>query len=438
MITKNLNKPLYELMRPKCLEEVIGQSEILGPRSLIGKSIKAGIIPSIIFWGPPGTGKTTIAKLLSNHLGSELITLSAVMSGMKEIREAISKACIFNKDKKKVIVFVDEVHRFNKSQQDAFLPHIESGLFVFFGATTENPSFEINSALQSRTQVLVLKHLTKNSLENLFYKALNFLDISSSSFSVKAKNTIIDCADGDARRLLCLIESSIRTLYKSDENVITDEMVAEILPFIYRMFDKYGNEFYDQISALHKSIRGSDPDAALYWLLRMLDGGVEPKYLARRLIRIASEDIGLADPRALRISLDAYETFERLGSPEGELALAEATIFLSVAAKSNSVYEAFKMTKKFVSENGSDPVPLHLRNAPTSLQKKLGHGKEYHYSHDSNDAFSSEQDYFPERIQSLSPVFYAPNDRGMESKIIEKLSLLRSKRFSTKNTTYKN
>jgi putative ATPase len=370
MINKNLNKPLYEIMRPKCLDDVIGQSEILGPRSLIGKSLNSGTVPSVIFWGPPGTGKTTIAKLLSESIDAEFITISAVMSGVKEIREAISKASLVKQDKRKVIVFVDEVHRFNKSQQDAFLPHIESGLFIFFGATTENPGFEINSALQSRTQILVLKRLTKNSLEELFRKALRFFCISDGVFSTMAKDTIIDYADGDARRLLSIIESSVITLYTSDNKKINEEMVRENLPFIHRIFDKHGNEFYDQISALHKSIRGSDPDASLYWLVRMLDGGIQPKYLARRLIRIASEDIGLADPRALRISLDAYDAYERLGSPEGEIVLAEATIYLSIAAKSNSVYKAFKMSKKFVSENGSDPVPLHLRNVPTYLKKK--------------------------------------------------------------------
>ncbi len=427
-----IGRPLSDFLRPRSLNDFVGQEHLLAKNSILDKSVVEENLPSLILWGPPGTGKTTLAKLLVTAIKAELINISAVLAGVKDIRLAIEKAELIKYKSGKSVVFVDEVHRFNKVQQDAFLPHIESGLFVFIGATTENPGFEINSALRSRTQTLILKPLSENALNILFERGLKALHISSETFALDAKDFLIANADGDGRRLLNILESICSNQAMSHETKITKEELKSILPKAYKLFDKKGDQFYDQISAFHKSVRGSDPDAALYWMSRMFDGGLDPRYLARRIIRIASEDIGLADPRALSICLDAAAAFDRLGSPEGELALAEATIFLSIAAKSNATYKAFNASKKFVERHRSDPVPTHLRNATTTFSKKLGYGTGYDYSHDNLDGISHNQSYFPDNVSSPSPVFYEPVSRGLEVKIADKLFNIRTKKVENK------
>lgn len=421
-------KPLPDFLRPTTLSQLVGQDHLLCENSILGKSVANKNLPSLILWGPPGSGKTTLARLLVSKINAELIQISAVLSGVKDIRIAIEQAQTMREKSEKVVVFVDEVHRFNKSQQDAFLPHIESGLFVFIGATTENPGFEINSALRSRTHILILKTLNNDALRILLKRGLKALNIADEIFTESAINFLINHADGDGRRLLNTLESICENKNIGKSARVTINELKDIFPQIQRSFDKKGDQFYDQISAFHKSIRGSDPDAALYWMSRMIDGGIDPRYLARRIIRIASEDIGLADPRALSICLDAANAYDRLGSPEGELALAEAIIFIAIAAKSNATYRAFNASKKFVEEHSSDPVPVHLRNASTSFEKKLEYGKEYNYSHDSLDGISKNQCYFPDNLSKLNHVFYKPVARGLELKISQKLSEIKSKR----------
>jgi putative ATPase len=399
----------------------------------------------MILWGPPGVGKTTLARLLAQAVNARMLSLSAVLSGVKEIREAVAQAELWQGQGEGVVVFVDEVHRFNKSQQDAFLPHVESGLFVFVGATTENPGFEVNSALLSRAQVFRLESLSANDLRQILLRGLEALEHAAPLLSEDAQALLIATADGDGRKLLNLLEMLAQVQAKQGEDEDHEgntaaaaastaeacqpeplgiEALQAMLPALQRQFDKGGDAFYDQISALHKSVRGSDPDASLYWLARMLDGGADPRYIARRLIRMASEDIGLADPRALTLCLEAAQAYERLGSPEGELALAQATVFLAVAAKSNAVYTAWKSAQRYVQEQGSMPVPNHLRNAPTRLAKSMGHGADYRYSHDEPDAFSAGQRYFPDAVFK-PPIFYSPVPRGLESKMAEKLAELR-------------
>ncbi|MEY3971547.1 MAG: hypothetical protein RLZZ80_1245, partial [Pseudomonadota bacterium] len=366
--------PLAELLRPQRLEQVLGQDHLLGPSGPLTKSVAGGRLPSMILWGPPGVGKTTIARLLVQAIGARMLMISAVLSGVKEIREAVAQAELYAAQGQTTVVFVDEVHRFNKSQQDAFLPHVEAGLFVFIGATTENPAFEVNRALLSRAQVFRLEALQADSLGRLMARALASETLAGLSFDQAAADRLLLAADGDGRRLLNLIEMAgfafaVRPL------VVDDEALSKAMPSLLRQFDKGGDSFYDQISALHKSVRGSDPDATLYWLARMLDGGADPHYVARRLIRMASEDVGLADPRALEMTLSAAQAYERLGSPEGELALAQAAVFLAMAAKSNAVYVGWKAARAVVEKTGSLPVPHHLRNAPTALAKSEGHGR---------------------------------------------------------------
>ncbi len=417
-----MSTPLAERLRPAVLDEVIGQEHLLAAGTPLRVAFESGQPHSMILWGPPGVGKTTLARLMAQGFNAEFIALSAVLSGVKDIREAVERAQVIQANSgRQTILFVDEVHRFNKSQQDAFLPHVESGLLTFIGATTENPSFEVNGALLSRAAVYVLKSLTTDDLLQLVERAIAI----DHEFSVdqEAKQVLAASADGDGRKLLNNIEIILRAARQKKVSVIDVALLKESLGDTLRRFDKGGDAFYDQISALHKSVRGSNPDAALYWLVRMLDGGADPRYLSRRLIRMASEDIGLADPRALRLTLDAAESYERLGSPEGELALAEAVVYLACAAKSNAVYNAYNKARSFIANDASRPVPEHLRNAPTKLMKELGYGKLYRYAHDEPDAYAAGETYLPEGIRE--PGWYQPSPRGLEGKIAEKLAYLR-------------
>jgi putative ATPase len=424
-----LSQPLAEILRPRTIDDVIGQDHLLGDDCPIRNAVTSNKLPSIILWGPPGVGKTSIAFAIANSVNYEFISLSAVLSGVKDIREAVDKAN-FNKDQnqKKTMLFIDEVHRFNKSQQDAFLPHVENGLFTFIGATTENPSFEVNSALLSRCQVYILNSLSNEALKKILNKALSIqenikLDESSTEF-------IIEYANGDGRRLLNLVE--VVYFYSKDKPIVVDiNLIKKIASSSYRRFDKGGEQFYDQISALHKSVRGSDPDASIYWLQRMLDGGADPLYLARRIIRIAIEDIGLADPRAQTIALEAYQIFERLGTPEGELALTNAVLYLAAAPKSNAAYQAHNLSKAYVSSHNNYDVPIHLRNAPTKLMQEIGYGKEYRYAHNEPHAYAAGEKYFPDELDPIQ--FYTPTNRGLEIKINEKLNFLNDLDKKNKN-----
>ena len=418
--------PLAEALRPKAIEEVIGQAHLLAPGKPLNLAFASGKPHSMILWGPPGVGKTTLARLSAKAFDREFIAISAVLAGVKEIREAIEQAQqSMAQYGKQTILFVDEIHRFNKSQQDALLPHVESGLFTFIGATTENPSFEVNSALLSRAQVYVLKSLDATELKQLFVRAHAFA-MPEIQFEESAIDTLINNADGDARRLLNLIEQ-IRNASSSPGSpikVIDQLYIENALTVQARRFDKGGDQFYDQISALHKSVRGSNPDAALYWLCRMLDGGVDPRYLSRRIIRMAWEDIGLADPRAMQLANDAAQTYERLGSPEGELALGQAVVYLAVASKSNASYKAFNAARAYVAKDQTKPVPNHLRNAPTKLMKDLGHGKEYRYAHDEAHGYAAGETYLPDGM--AEPHWYEPVPRGLETQIGEKMAFLRN------------
>src|SRR5450830_1884560 len=415
--------PLAERLRPHSFDDVIGQQHLLGAGKPLRVAFESGEPHSMILWGPPGVGKTTLALIMADSFNAEFIALSAVLSGVKDIREAVERAQVTRANSgRRTILFVDEVHRFNKSQQDAFLPHVESGLFTFIGATTENPSFEVNSALLSRAAVYVLQPLSQQDLEQIVARAHDIGAVQA--IENIAIDRLIAYADGDARRLLNTLETLAVAATQEKRVEITDVWLLKVLGERMRRYDKGGEQFYDTISALHKSVRSSDPDAALYWFVRMLDGGADPRYLARRLIRMATEDIGLADPRALRMSLDAADVYERLGSPEGELALAECVVYLAVAAKSNAVYKAFNEAKAFVKKDGTRPVPMHLRNAPTKLMKELDYGKGYRYAHDEEGGFAAGERYLPDGM--ASPGFYRPVERGLEIKIADKLRLLKS------------
>ncbi len=423
--------PLADRMRPTSLDEFSGQRHLLGERATLRNALQHQVLHSMIFWGPPGTGKTTLARMLAGVCDSGFVSLSAVLSGVKDIRAAVETANNnFAESGRRTLLFVDEVHRFNKAQQDAFLPHIEDGTFYFVGATTENPSFALNNALLSRVRVYILKRLEPEDIAQVIRRAL--ADESRGlAGTVSASDEIVQqlaaAADGDARRSLVLLElASDLALAQTDGNAVIDEQIlAEVTRDTLRHFDRGGDIFYDQISAMHKSVRGSDPDAALYWFCRMIDGGCDPAYLARRIVRIASEDIGNADPRALHLALDAWSSFERLGSPEGELMLGQAVLYLAAAAKSNAAYVAYKRAMDLVASSGNAEVPVHLRNAPTELMKSIGHGADYRYSHDEEGAFSAGQRYFPDDIDPAP--FYEPVDRGLESQIRSKLEFLRGR-----------
>jgi putative ATPase len=419
MNRSSAHAPLAERLRPRALDQVIGQQHLLGAGKPLRNAFASGRLHSMILWGPPGVGKTTLAQLVADAFDCQFIAISAVLGGVKEIREAVEQAKVAQGLGRRAVVFVDEVHRFNKAQQDAFLPHVESGLLTFIGATTENPSFEVNGALLSRATVHVLQPLGEADLGELLVRGETLL--AAPPLTAAARARLVAYADGDARRLLNAYENVVTAaqgMAQIDEVLLEQALGAQL-----RRYDKGGDQFYDTISALHKSVRGSDPDAALYWFVRMLDGGVDPRYAARRIVRMASEDIGLADPRALRMTLDAAEVYERLGSPEGELALAQAVVYLAVAPKSNAVYQAYNEARAFVAKDGTRPVPLRLRNAPTALMKNLDHGRGYRYAHDESGGFAAGERYWPDEMDA--PNFYRPVPRGLEIRIGEKLDELR-------------
>ena len=425
--------PLAERLRPHTLDDVVGQQHLIGAGKPLRVAVEGGQPHSMLLWGPPGVGKTTLARILAQSFNAQFLPVSAVFSGVKDIREAVNKAEIALQQGRATILFVDEVHRFNKAQQDAFLPYVESGLLTFIGATTENPSFEVNPALLSRAQVYVLQALSADELAQLTAKVLALPEYRSFSLEADAQKLLIQTADGDARRLLNLIEQLLRAAATRRISRLNADFLADSLGSQIRRFDKGGESFYNQISALHKSVRGSHPNAALYWLCRMLDGGADPRYLARRIVRMAWEDIGLADPRALTIANEAAHTYERLGSPEGELALAQAVLYLAAAAKSNAGYTAYNQMRQFVKQHGSAEVPTHLRNAPTKLMQELGYGRAYRYAHDEPHAYAAGETYMPEGL--AEPDFYQPVPRGLEAKIAEKLSWLKDLDEAAQNST---
>jgi putative ATPase len=421
--SSSTDAPLAERMRPRTIDEVVGQSHLLGPGKPLRVAFESKRPHSMILWGPPGVGKTTLARLMADAFGLDFIAISAVLGGVKDIREAVERAQLNRAQSARgTVVFVDEVHRFNKSQQDAFLPHVESGLFVFIGATTENPSFEVVGALLSRAAVYVLESLTRDELEQLIDRASE-RELGGLAVEQQARSMLVDLADGDARRLLNALEVAAHAARDKQLASVSASFLRDALPATVRRFDKGGENFYDQISALHKSVRGSDPDAALYWMARMFDGGVDPRYVARRVVRMATEDVGLADPRALEVALAATATYERLGSPEGELAIAQAIVYMACAPKSNAVYKAYGAVRAFVEQDGSRPVPVRLRNAPTRLMKDLGYGEGYRYAHDEPEGYAAGERYLPDGLTAQR--WYEPTEHGVEQRIRERLQFLR-------------
>lgn len=424
LFTQKPTAPLAERLRPQTLNEVIGQQHLIGIGKPLHTAVESGRLHSMLLWGPPGVGKTTLARILAQSFHAQFLPISAVFSGVKDIRMAVEKAELALQRQQSTVLFVDEVHRFNKSQQDAFLPYVESGLLTFIGATTENPSFEVNPALLSRAQVYTLQSLNQEELQQLQHKVFSLPEYAQMQIDPQSMQLLTESADGDARRFLNLLEQLLRTAQTQKQTIISLELTAASLGTQLRRFDKGGDSFYEQISALHKSVRGSHPNAALYWFTRMLDGGADPRYLARRIVRMAWEDIGLADPRAMQLANDAASTYERLGSPEGELALAQAVLYLACAAKSNAGYMAYNQARSFVKNQPSHEVPVHLRNAPTKLMQELGYGREYRYAHDEPNGYAAGETYMPENIPE--PDFYQPVSRGLEIKLAEKLAYLRS------------